>query len=58
MDSTEKLITARVFICIGVIMAVTLAIVLYEEYYLHFYDQMEQTVAASLAKFNNTVASN
>jgi Tfp pilus assembly major pilin PilA len=58
MDETEKLITARVMICLGIIAIVTLAIVLYDEYYLHFYNEVEQTVAGSLAKFHNTVASN
>ncbi len=58
MDEAEKLITARVMICLGIIAAVTLAIVLYDEYYLHFYNEVEQTVANSLAKFHNTVASN
>jgi hypothetical protein len=58
MDETEKLITARVMICLGIIATVTLAILLYDEYYLHFYNEVEQTVASSLAKFHNTVASN
>lgn len=58
MNTTERLLTARVIVALSLMAIITLVLIIYHEYSSEIVKEVEVVLASSLENFDNTLASN